>query len=198
MKFLLLTKEVLALAKKKINYSEFKEGLSYPWRDMKKLWNILWVLIPILGHFALMGYVKKIVNELVKGNNKSLPAFGNFWTNLRLGFWVFIKLVPLMLLLSFINLLPWIGGLVNAFLCIFFIPYLAINFLVTGKFADLFDYKKVIKNVFNNAGEYLIAFFKTLGYMVIYYLLSFVLIGIPCLTFGQFYFLTEFYAKYQK
>lgn len=182
---------------KKEKYSEFLEGLLYPWRKMGKLWNILWLLIPIIGWLAILGYVKKIVNELVKGKNKGLPEFGKFGKNLVDGFWIFIKFIPWTILIMVISRIPQVGGLINTFIYIFILPYLTIHFFVTGKFEDLFAFKKVANEVFNNIKEYFIAFLKTIGFGVIYYALSLVLIGIPCLTFGSYYYLAEFYAKHK-
>ena len=46
------------MVKKKNDGEEFKnslvEGLKYPWQKGVRLWNILWLLLPIFGWFALM------------------------------------------------------------------------------------------------------------------------------------------------
>lgn len=175
--------------------SEISDGLKYPWLHARRLWNILWVLLPILGWLALLGYVKRIVNALVKGDKEGLPEFGPFGSNMSEGFWVFVKMLPLMVLVWVINMLPLIGPLVYAFLALFFVPYLTMHFMVRGDFAATFDYKAVIKHVFGNLKDYAVALLKSVVYYAVYFVLSFVLVGIPCLTFGSYFFLAEFYAK---
>lgn len=177
------------------NYADFPDGLKYPWNRMGRLWNILWALIPIVGWLALIGYIRKIVRSIVGGDMEGLPEFGSFGDNLKVGFWVFVKLIPLYIVVAVIGMIPFVGWLANLFLQIFFVPYLVIHFLVTDEFKATFDYKAVMDYVFQNVGDYLIAFVKTLGYAIVYGVLSIVLIGIPCLYFGGYYFMAEYYAK---
>jgi hypothetical protein len=53
--------------------STFISGLRYPWAKPGRLWNVLWFLVPIIGWFALLGYVVRIVQALNKGHVKELP-----------------------------------------------------------------------------------------------------------------------------
>ncbi|RME55583.1 DUF4013 domain-containing protein [Candidatus Woesearchaeota archaeon] len=179
----------------KNSYSDITDGLKYPWNNAARLWNILWGLIPILGWLALMGYVQKIVQTLVKGDKSGLPEFGEFWENTKNGFWVFVKLIPLFIVLSVISWIPYLGKLAYWFLAIFFVPYILIRFLDTGEFRDTFNYQIVIDDVFGDISNYLVALLKTIVYSIVYWLLSFVLVGIPCLYFGNYYFLAEFYRN---
>lgn len=171
-------------------------GIKYPWNNAKRLFNILWVLIPIIGWFALMGYIKAIVQELVKGNVSGLPAFGSFWDNLKEGFMVFIYMIPTMVILYVLMLIPIVGGLVGVFVELFILPWLIINFYVKSDFNALWELNKCFDKVFKNIETYLIALAKTMIYMVIYGLLSIILIGIPGYAFGSLYFMAEFYNKY--
>lgn len=175
--------------------SEISNGLRYPWGHAKRLWNILWCLIPIVGCLALLGYVKKIANAIVKGDKGGLPEFGSFSPNMTEGFWVFVKLIPLMIIVGVIQMIPIVGKLAYAFLAIFFVPYLMVHFLVRGDFAATFDYKAIIEHVFGNLKDYAVALLKTIVYCIVYFVLSFVLAGIPCLYFGSCFFMAEFYAK---
>ncbi len=175
--------------------SEITDGLKYPWVHAKRLWNILWVLLPIFGWLALLGYVKRIVNALVKGDKAGLPEFGPFGSNMTEGFWVFVKMLPLMIVVMVVQMVPFVGPLAYFFLALFFVPYLTMHFLVRGDFAATFDYNAVIEHVFGNLKDYAVALLKSIVYYVVYFVLSFVLVGIPCLTFGSYFFLAEFYAK---
>lgn len=176
--------------------SRFTTGLKYPWGNAGRLWNILWALIPIIGWFALIGYCQSIVRAIIAGNKTNLPEFIGLGDNLKRGFILFVKAIPLMAAYCLVFYLPGVGIIAGWIAEIFFIPYLMINLFVTDKFEESFNLKKTWDAVFNNLGEYLIAYLKTLGFVVIYFFLSLILIGIPCLAFGQLFFLAEFYANH--
>ena len=185
---------------KKLDEKEFKrtlsEGLKYPWAKAGRLWNILWILLPIYGWFALMGYVKKIVRDLVNGKMAELPKFGSSWKNFKDGMIVFIFLIPTMIALGLLNIIPFAGTAAYFLASIFLLPWLVINFMVKETFDSLWELKNAFNNVFNNAVEYIFVYLKTLVFIIIYSILSFVLVGIPCYMFGYPYFLAGFYRRY--
>jgi hypothetical protein len=74
--------------------SDLANGLKFPWINGVRLFNILWILVPLLGVFALYGYSKKIVQTIVSEKEKGLPKFGSFWENTKEGFMLFIKMIP--------------------------------------------------------------------------------------------------------
>jgi len=187
---------------KKYRSDEFgeslKKGLKYPWNNASRLLNIFWILLPILGWFALGGYGKKIVRELILKQNKQLPAFGDFWENFKQGIIIFVFMIPTYLVLFLIMLIPFFGrGLY--FLALFFLlPWLTMNFFVKETFEALWEVKKAFYIVTNNIVDYLWVLLKTIIFTIIYGLLSIVLVGIPAYAFGKMYFLTEFYKKHKK
>jgi hypothetical protein len=184
-------------AKKELSFTQsIEQGLKYPWNKASRLWYILWILVPIFGWFALIGYMKTIVKELVTKQRKELPEFGPFWDNFTQGVKVIIFIIPTYIVLSLIGAVPIIGTALYYIVSIFIIPWLMINFFVKDSFSALWELQKAFDIVFNNAVEYIIAAIKTLIYEVVYGLLSIVLIGIPCYAFGNLYFLTDFYKKY--
>jgi len=172
------------------------EGLKYPWGQPVRLLNILWVLLPIFGWFALIGYGKKIILSLVKGHRTELPPFGSFSKNLSEGFMIFIYMIPTMIVLMIIQMIPLVGYILGLLVNWFILPWLTINLMVKGEFSALWELEQAFNVVVNNAKAYVIAFVKTLVYSVVYFVLSFVLVGIPCNAFGGMYFLTEFYSDY--
>jgi len=184
--------------KKKANsqVSRFTEGLKYPWGNAKRQWNILWALIPIIGWFALIGYCQGILRAIIAGNKTNLPEFVGFGDNFKRGFMLFVKILPLMIAYSLVYKIPVIGTTAGFIAEVFFVPYLTINLLVTGKFEESFNIKKTWNAVFNNFGEYLLAYIKTIGFVIIYVFLSIILVGIPGLMFGQLFFLAEFYSNH--
>jgi hypothetical protein len=175
----------------------FVEGLKYPWAKPGRLWNVLWMLVPIIGWFALYGYVVRIVQELCKGRNKELPKMDKFWDKFKIGFMIFIKMIPFAILLGVVSwilrMIPIAGLIVYWFIAFFIVPYLSMNLMVTEKFSSQFEFSKAVKVVFGNFKKYVIALLMTIFYTAVYVILMFVLVGIPCLSFGGYYFLADFY-----
>jgi hypothetical protein len=177
--------------------SSLKEGLKYPWNKASRLWYILWLLFPIFGWFALLGYFKRIVRELVKGNKKQLPEFGKFWENFKQGIMIFIFMIPTFLVMAIVGMIPFIGQVLSTLINVFLLPWLMINFFVKETFDSLWEIKKAFNIVFENAIDYIFAYLKTLIFSLIYILLCFVLVGIPCYLFGSSFYLAEFYKSYK-
>ncbi|MBN2420668.1 DUF4013 domain-containing protein [Candidatus Woesearchaeota archaeon] len=174
---------------------DFKAGFSYPWGRASRLWNILWVLLPIFGWFALAGYGKKIARSLISGNTKELPVFGGFWNNFKEGVFIFVFMVPTMIVLFALNLVPLFGQLAYFLAAFGLLPWLIMNFFMKETFESLWDIKKAYRIVSTNVVEYLFAMLKTILYTIVYGMMCIVLVGIPCLAFGQNFFLAEFYRK---
>lgn len=172
-----------------------KAGIIYPWNNASRLWNILWMLIPFLGALAIMGYVKEIVKSLATGNNKELPAFGNFWDNTLWGLKIIIFILPTAMVLGLIYVIPKIGALLYTLIALIMLPWLMINFYTKEKFSALWEIEKCFSSVTKNLGDYVVSLLKTIVYVIIYGLASFILIGIPCYTFGSMYYMAEFYKE---
>lgn len=184
-------------------YLSLEQGLKFPWQKPSRLWYALWLLVPIFGWFALAGYWRKIIKNLVKGKNKELPEFGKFWDNFKQGFIIFLKMIPIfivfMIISGLLEFIPIIGWLAQLAVSILFYPYLIINLVATDDIAASFEFKKVWKVVVeDNLKDYLIVMLKSFVYGLLYGLLSIVLVGIPCSLFGRQYFLCDFYAKTSK
>ena len=52
---------------------DFGTAFKYPFNRAKRMWYILWLLVPIIGWFALGGYSIRLVKEFTKGKYKHLP-----------------------------------------------------------------------------------------------------------------------------
>ncbi|MFC1728633.1 DUF4013 domain-containing protein [Nanoarchaeota archaeon] len=184
----------------KMTAKEFKKdlsaGLKYPWGEASRLWNILWILLPIFGWLALVGYLKKIVRSLVKGDTKKLPKMDPFWKSFVEGVVVAVFMIPTAIALGLINAVPFFGAIVGTLISIFLLPWLTINFFEKETFNALWEIKKGFNKVFDNAVEYIFVYLKTIVFAIIYTILMVVLVGIPCATFGRMYFLAAFYNKH--
>ena len=173
-----------------------KQGLGFPWGKPSRLWNILWVLLPIFGWFALGGYGKKIVRSLIHGNTKELPEFGGFWNSFKEGLFIFVFMIPTMMALFALRMVPFAGQLAFFLAAVLLVPWLTMNFFVKETFNSLWDVKKAYRIVTENFVEYLFAYLKTIVYCIVYLVLCLVLVGIPCLAFGGRFFIAEFYRKH--
>jgi len=183
---------------------DFKKAFKYPFNRPKGLLNILWILLPIIGWFALGGYSIRIVQEFCKGKFKKLPKF-KFGNDLKLGFFMFLKALPFIIvyaifisvLSSVIEVLGLHGGvlsLVDLFLQLLIVPMLVINFFVKQTIESFFEFK-IIKFVFTNFSDYLVALGQTILLGIIFLILTIVLVGIPAGAFTKNMFLADFYRR---
>ena len=177
---------------------DFNTAFKYPFNRAKGMWNILWALLPIIGWFALGGYCVRIVQEFSKGKFKQLPPL-SFSSDLKLGFMMFLKAIPFIiiyiivaLLLTIIN--PWAKAFIDIFLCIFIVPILTINFLNKETVSSFFEFE-IIKSVFNNLGDYIVALLKSLLLGLVFLIMWLILVGIPAGAFTQNMFLADFYRR---
>lgn len=177
---------------------DFQTGLKYPWGKPKRLFYILWILIPIIGWLALIGYAKKIINMIVKGKTKELPEFGSFADNLTKGFMIIIMLIPLLIVFFLISYIPQIGITLTILFGLFLVPWLFINLMEKYTVAATFEWGEAVNVVFGNFSDYVVTLIKSIGYSIIYGLLSLILVGIPCQFFGKNIFFADFYARYSK
>ncbi len=175
----------------------FGQAFTYPFRKFSRIFNILWVFVPIVGSFAIYGYGVWITQKFIRGEYRQLPKF-HFGKNLKLGFFMFLKIIPLMIVISIIYLalayLGTAGGVITAILMIFVFPILMINFMQHETVAASFDVK-VLKPVFTHIGDYLITILKSIALALIFAVMCLVIIGIPALQFTQGIFLADFYRR---
>lgn len=179
---------------------DFKSAFKYPFNRSAGMLNILWVLLPIIGWFAFMGYTIRIVKNFIKGDFKETPLF-KFEESFKLGFFMFLKMIPLIIVIVIVNivvgLVPVAGFIANLFINLFIIPILVINFFNKETIESCFELGK-IQYVFENTVEYLIAILKSIALAVIFIIMSIILIGIPAHAFTKNIFLADFYRRYVK
>jgi len=177
---------------------EFKTAFSYPFNRPVGMTNILWVFVPIIGWFFLGGYSIRIIKEFVKGKHKELPK-SNFNTDFKLGFFMFLKSIPFMIV--YVILLGIIeknesllASLVNLFLAFFVLPMLSINFFVKETVGSFFELK-ILEPVFKNLWDYIIVMLKSIALGIIFFLMWIILIGIPAGAFTKNMFIADFYRR---
>ncbi len=176
----------------------FETGFKYPFKRPKGLWNGLWLFVPIVGWFALGGYSVRIVKEFIKGKFKELPVF-EFKSDLELGFVMFVKSLPLMILYFVVigileNISYDLADLADLFLAIFVLPILLVNFFNKETVESSLDFK-VVKVVFDNIEDYLMVLLKTFLLTLVFLFMSLILVGIPAMIFTQDIFLADFYRR---
>ncbi len=183
---------------KQMDKLNFKVAFKYPFNRVKGMLNILWILLPIIGWFALGGYGIRIIKEFSKGKFEKLPVF-EFKKNLKLGFLMWIKSIPFMVFyLAIIVVLekidPVFSSLVNFFLSVFITPMLIVNFFNKETIESIFEFK-ILKQVFDNLGDYIVAMLKNILLGVLFLIMLVVLVGIPAGSFTQNIFLADFYRR---
>jgi len=179
---------------------DFKTAFKYPFNRPAGMLNILWVLVPILGWFALMGYAIRIVKNFINNDFKELPFF-NLGGDFKFGFFMFIKMLPLIIVIVLVNVilapLKAFGSLITILISLFVVPMLAVNFFNKETVSSCFELDKV-KPVFENLGDYIIALLKSIAIALIFALMSIILVGIPAHAFTKNLFLADFYRRYAK
>jgi len=176
---------------------EFKTAFKYPFNRAKGLWNILLIFLPIVGWFVLGGYSIRIIKEFIKGEFEQLPTL-KFGDDFGLGFFMFLKAIPFMLVyipvvIILVRINPWLRLAIIPFE-ILLIPVLTINFMNKETVGSFFEFS-VLKPVFNNFGDYIVAFLKNSLLALIFIIMSLVLIGIPAGAFTKSIFLADFYRR---
>lgn len=176
-----------------------EKAFQYPFNRAVGLLNILWMFVPVFGWLALNGYGVRITKSFVRGEFEELPKF-SFVSDMKLGFWMFLKVIPIMLSYVFFIFISIAGGpfLIGAVAMIFGIcvlPIMLIHLYVHQTVESSFDIS-IVKPVFYNLGEYLEAFLKTLALALVFMVFSIVLIGIPANAFTKHIFLADFYRRY--
>ena len=190
---------------KKTKPLEFKKGFHYPFNRSKAMWNILWLLVPIYGWFALGGYTIRIINEFIKGKFKKLPKM-HAWPDFKLGLVMFLKSIPFAFVYSaltsmldgtaflFNPIWATTGSIANFFLAFFMVPILSINFFKKQTISSYFEFK-ILKYVFNNINDYIIALVKSIALGLIFLVMMIILVGIPASAFTKNIFLADFYRR---
>lgn len=177
---------------------KFKTAFDYPFGRAKGMWNIFWLLLPIIGWFALGGYGIRIIKEFTKGKFKKLPIF-KFSSDLKLGFFMFLKAIPFILAYMIVIVIftafgPFFEGLIRFLLEFLIVPVLTINFFVKETVSSYFEFKK-LKYVFSYFLEYLIVILKSILLFLVFLVMSVILVGIPANVFTQHIFIADFYRR---
>jgi hypothetical protein len=180
---------------------DFGSAFSYPFNRYKGMLNILWIFLPIFGWFALGGYGVRIVKGFLEGKFKELPFF-SFSSDMKLGFFMFVKALPFFIAYVFVfgildAITQGFSSLLEFLFVIFVMPVLTINFFRKETVVSYFEFD-LIKIVFKNFGEYMIALLKSIGLYLIFFIMIIILVGIPALAFTFYIFFAEFYRRYVK
>ncbi|MFH0808324.1 MAG: DUF4013 domain-containing protein [archaeon] len=186
---------------KKSEGLNFKSAFMYPFNRAKGMWNILWILFPIFGWFALGGYSVRIVKEFISGKFKNLPLM-KFGDDMRLGFFMFLKAIPfvvVMVIMFGILFLtnPILEVMAEVLFGIFVFPMLTIHFMNKQTIGSFFEFR-IIGKVWNNFGDYFLAILKSIGLALVFLIMIIVLVGIPASQFTKNIFLADFYRRMVK
>lgn len=177
----------------------FSEAFKYPFKTPKRLLYALLLFVPVIGWFALSGYIVRLINEFIEGRYEGLVKL-DFMEDLKLGFMVFLKSLPFnimyfILTSATIYVNETFGNIVNLLLGFFVVPILAINFKRKQTVESYFEFN-ILKNVTDNLGDYIVAILKQWALFFVFLILYLVLIGIPAMYFTSSIFIANFYGHF--
>lgn len=157
------------------------------------------LFVPIIGWFALFGYIVRLINEFIEGRYEGLIKL-DFMEDLKLGFMVFLKSLPFYIIYFIITsatiyVNETFGNIVNLLLGFFVVPILAVNFKRKQTVESFFEFN-ILKNVTDNLGDYILAILKQWVLFFVFLVLSLVLIGIPAMYFTGSIFIANFYGNF--
>ena len=183
---------------KKSAVLKFSDAFKYPFNKAKRMWNVLWLLLPIFGWFALGGYSVRILQEWTAGKFKNLPEM-KFKSDMKFGFFMFLKAIPFILAYIIVTSVfgavsNSLGGLVEFLLAVFVTPMLAINFMKKATIESFFEFE-VLRPVVDNFKDYLVTVLKSIGLTLVFIVMIIVLVGIPAGAFTKNIFLADFYRR---
>lgn len=185
---------------KKARELTFREAFTYPFNRFVGLFNILWILVPIFGWFALGGYKVRITQQFIKGQYKQLPEM-HFVDDMILGAKMFFKIIPLILAVAIfagvLQILGPIGTIAVILLEILVLPVLILNFMKNETVASSFELGKA-RAVFQNLWEYVVALFMDIVLALVFVLLTIVLVGFPAGVFTKGMYIANFYNRFVK
>lgn len=183
---------------KKGDVLKFGDAFKYPFNKAKRMWNILWLLLPIFGWFALGGYSVRIIQEFTKGKFKNLPAM-KFKADMKLGFFMFLKALPFMFAYLIVTSLlfaisPELDATIEILFGLLVLPMLTINFMNKMTIEAFFEFR-TIGAVFSNFGDYAVTLVKSIVLGLIFLVMILILVGIPASMFTKNIFLADFYRR---
>jgi hypothetical protein len=175
----------------------FSTAFKYPFKRPLGLWNILWVLVPIIGWLAVAGYIIRIIQGFIRGEFERLPEF-TFSKNLELGFFMLIKSIPFGLVYAIVaTILIKIDSSLTFIIFLFQVialPILTMNFIHKETVSSYFEFE-IIMSVFNNIEDYVVVLFKSILLAIIFVVMSLILVGIPAMAFTYYIFVADFYRR---
>ena len=177
------------------------EGFKYPFVRFRAIWSYWWILVPIIGYFSMLGYVRTIVKDVLKGNTKELPKFGSFWNNIGPGFMLFLLGAIYSVVYVILGVIPFLGVLLSICFSIISVV-LIIQYIESGKFEDGLNVVKATKVIINNIEGALLTLLKSivvyLGFLVASVFIITLLVTLPGMTFSPIYLWADFYRTAKK
>jgi len=154
-------------------------------------------LLPIFGWFALGGYGVRITKEWTQGKFKELPKLV-FVEDMKLGAVMFVKALPFVIsyfvVAGILGLIPFLGFAFQIVAELLIVPILSINFIIKQTVESFFEFE-ILKGVFDNIGEYVVAFLKSFALTLVFTAMMLILVGIPASMFTGSIFLADFYRR---
>ena len=183
----------------------FRDAIAYPFGRFSRLFYWLWILVPIVGALAFVGYEVRMIRTLLKGNRKEAPAFGPFWENAKVGLFFLVFALLYSLLLGLISIIPFIGKLLYI-IGFFIIPVLMVQCATGAGFTHMlkqgFRIDRGADLIFKHIGMYLLTVLKIIAVVVLAVIASLPLITLiityPAYRYAFWYLVTGFWRAAQR
>ena len=178
-----------------------KDALKYSFTSWKRLFIFWWILVPILGVIICNGYLARVVNNVLAGEDRELPEFGDFNECLTKGFFLFLIFLLWGLILQIVGgvllgrISPCIPMVLSA-LFSFVSPILVISYVSSGDFSAGFSIIDAFGTIFSRLGEYLITWLKVIALILILLVASApvitIVVTLPAMAFSPYYLFAKF------
>ncbi|MBW3002439.1 DUF4013 domain-containing protein [Candidatus Woesearchaeota archaeon] len=177
-----------------------KDAIKYPWAKMQRAFWFWLMLIPIFGWFPLYGYMLDFMQNIVKGADKELPKFKNYWNLFGQGFFYLVFALIVGVIVQIAIRIPIVGWIIYLYI-VLIVPILAINYAVKRRFGAFFDIGLATKMVFGHFGSYIVMILKTIVTGLFWLLCSIPIITLiwtlPAMQFSSGFLLAQFYRKFK-
>lgn len=150
----------------------FSTALHYPFKKPARLCYIFWFFLPIIGWFFLIGYFAHVVQSFIEGKYHALPPARPFFETFGTGFFLFLKFIPLAIVLGIIeftltSMTPSLAILLVPIIYLFFVPFLVVHFWYHKTVRSSFAWG-TFRYVFTHIGDYVISALKSLALVLIF------------------------------
>jgi len=194
--------------KKEGKYATITEAARYPFKNIKRLFYWLWLLIPVFGIIVYMGYLLKLIRSVVKETDDEPPAFGkvmpNFFLGLNFLFFFMIYFIIMGILGYLTSFVPYSAVVVLLFSIYvnLIMPILYTQLAEKGKLRAGLNIIRATKIIRYNLAAFIIMMLKQIALIFIWAFASLpiitIIFSLPAMLYSANYLFADFYKNAKK